>query len=51
MKTKYSQALIEYKQSNDYLSSVKEMKAKGMKQPYIDNILESAFSAGFNSNA
>lgn len=38
-----------YKNSPDYYSAINAMMKVGMKQPYIDNILNSTFAAGYNS--
>lgn len=47
--TPYAQALLEYHESNRYIDSVRAMSTYGMIQPYIGNILDSAFAEGWNS--
>lgn len=49
--TEYSIAWNKYLMSNDYIHSQQEMAAKGIKQPYLNNILELTFQAGYNSKA
>lgn len=48
MKTEYSKAWTAYKKSKDYERAVKAMSEKGIKQPYLDNILQGAFEAAWN---
>lgn len=38
---------LEFKKTKEYKDSCNAMKAKGIKQPYRDNILMSAFTAGW----
>lgn len=45
----YRKAWIEYKKTNDYKRSSDALKAKGIKQPYRDNILQSAFAIGWSA--
>jgi hypothetical protein len=47
--TSYSKAWDEYLESDDYVKSWKVLSAKGIKQPYLDNILRGAFDAGWNA--
>lgn len=47
--TPYSAAWKWYTRSADYKNSVEILLSKGLVQPYIDNILRSAFDAGYNS--
>jgi hypothetical protein len=47
--THYSQSWTEFKEGDDYARCVKTLSGKGMVQPYIDNILRTAFDAGYNS--
>lgn len=49
MITKYSRAWEKYKLSIEHNRSEDAMSAMGLKQPYIDNILQSAFSCGWNA--
>jgi len=49
--TTYRKAWIEYKKSKDYKWSSDAMKTKGIKQPYRDNILQSAFAIGWSSGS
>lgn len=49
--THYSAAWDSYKSSADYEASLRELSLKGLKQPYLDNILRSAFDAGYNSHS
>jgi hypothetical protein len=46
--TIYVKSLEYYFKGSDYKTSVEEMLKHGMKQPYINNILTLAFSAGWN---
>lgn len=48
MQTEYSKAWTAYKKSIDYKQSVAELKFNGLKQPYIDNMLKSAFEFAWN---
>jgi hypothetical protein len=48
--TSYSRIWAEFTKGNQYASCVKTLSEKGMVQPYIDNILRTAFDAGYNSN-
>ena len=48
MQTDYSKAWTAYKKSKDYERAVKAMSEKGIKQPYLDNILQGAFEAAWN---
>lgn len=45
--TQYQKAWNEYTSTERYTSSVNVMAMAGMKQPYIDNILRSAFDAAW----
>ena len=45
--TNYRKAWIEFRKSNEYLSCYEAMKAKGIKQRYANNILKTAFAAGW----
>lgn len=47
----YASLLGQFRQSNDYKRSEKAMKDAGMKHPYIDNILTSAFDKGYNAKS
>lgn len=47
--TPYAQAWKNYRQTADYLKSEAALINKGINQPYADNILRSAFDAGYNS--
>lgn len=47
--TAYQQAWNKYKASFDYSRAVYVLKSTGHIQPYIDNILEMSFAAGWNS--
>lgn len=47
--TNYRKAWIEWKKTPEYKSTSETLKAKGIKQPYRDNILISAFSAGWGN--
>lgn len=38
-----------YKNSPDYYSAMNAMMKMGMKQPYIDNILNLTFAAGYRA--
>ena len=49
MPTEYTQAWEAYKASPEHKRSEGAMLEKGMKQPYIDNILQSAFECGWNN--
>jgi len=49
MKTEYSIAWDKYFQSSEYYHSEQAMKKAGMKRPYINNILKSAFADGWNA--
>ena len=49
IKTPFSIAWDDYKESKDYNGAVIVLKNKGMNQPYIDNIIYLIFSAGYNS--
>ena len=44
----YRKAWIFYKKSPDYKRSSNALKKRGIKQPYRDNILQSAFAEGWN---
>lgn len=46
----YPAAWENYQSSVCYKTSIHILKRKGLTQPYIDNILRSAFDAGYNSN-
>ena len=41
--TNFYKTWLDYKKSKDYKTSSEALKAKGIKQPYRDNILMSAF--------
>lgn len=45
--TPYYKAWHSYKSNPNYYHAVNIMSENGMKQPYIDNILEDAFSLGW----
>ena len=45
--TNYCKAWTEYKKTIDYKNASNALKDKGIKQPYRDNILMGAFSAGW----
>jgi hypothetical protein len=47
--TPYASAWSKYILSAEYKASVEEMIKHGMKQPYVNNILQESFSAGWNS--
>lgn len=47
--TNYAKAWNAFIDSSEYRASVDAMVAAGMKQPYVDNILRSAFEAGWNA--
>lgn len=47
--TPYSIAWYNYKESGEYAQALRVMRAAGMVQPYIDNVLIRAFDAGRNS--
>lgn len=47
--TNYRQAWIAFRKSKEYLSCYEAMKAKGIKQRYANNILLSAFVAGWGN--
>ena len=47
--THYQTAWEEYKKTNEYACAVEAMRQKFHHQPFIDNILRSAFDAGYNS--
>lgn len=47
-KTLYAMYWAEFKKTNEYTSCLEAMILKGHKQPYIDNILRTAFDAGYN---
>jgi hypothetical protein len=49
IETKYFIAFAEYKSTNEYKSLVDTFKNKGFNQPYINNIIEQIFTAGYNS--
>jgi len=48
--TPYAKAWAEFKESSSYQSLVKTMQDKGFNHPYLDNILRTAFDAGWNNN-
>ena len=45
--TNYYKAWHEFKKTKEYKGASESMKAKGVKQPYRDNILRVAFDAGW----
>lgn len=47
--TNYRQAWIEFRRSKEYLSCYESMKLNGIKQRYANNILQSAFAAGWGN--
>lgn len=47
--TNYRKAWVDYKKTEEYKAISKELKSKGIKQPYRDNIIQGAFSAGWNA--
>lgn len=47
--TNYRQAWLEYKKTICYKSNSMALKKAGIKQPYRDNILQAAFTAGWNA--
>jgi hypothetical protein len=47
--TNYRKAWIEYLKTIDYKANSAALKAAGIKQPYRNNILQSAFAAGWNT--
>lgn len=47
--TLYAQAWLEYQGSKEYVKSYKAMEEAGMKNKFINNILQSAFTEGWNS--
>ena len=47
--TPYSQAWSDYKDTKEYKELVNFLKDKKMNQPYIDNIIQQVFTAGYNS--
>ena len=49
--TPYLKAWHAYLESNDYKDAAKELKAKGIIQPYLNNILQGAFQYGWNKRA
>ena len=49
METEYSLAVKAFQESDEYKTSVRTMEKAGMVQPYINNILERAFAAGWNN--
>lgn len=49
METLYSIAWKEYLKSKEYETSAAALAKKGVKQPYLNNILQSAFAAGWNA--
>jgi len=40
-------AWIEWRKTEDYIRAEKFLKAKGMSQPFLDNLLRTPFDAGF----
>lgn len=50
IETPYSKAWKEFKRTKEYKRGMEEMLKRGMIQPYISNILQTAFAAGYNSN-
>lgn len=46
--TNYRQAWNDYRKTADYASANKALMDAGIRQPYRNNILESAFAAGWN---
>lgn len=48
--TNYRQAWNEYRKTEDYRRSSAAMLHAGIKQPYRDNILKSAFSAAWRAS-
>jgi hypothetical protein len=51
MKTEYSQAVDEWKESREYKASLLTLTNKGIKEKYAHNILLCAFEAGWNKRA
>lgn len=47
--TNYRKAWIDFKKTADYKQLSDVLKAKGIVQPYRDNILMCAFAAGWNA--
>ena len=47
MTTNYRKAWLAFRETDDYQNACNEMFRKNMKQPYIDNILEVSFAAGW----
>lgn len=47
--TNYRQAWNDFRKSEDYASANNALKWSGIKQPYRDNILKTAFAAGWNA--
>jgi hypothetical protein len=47
--TNYRQAWIEYRRSDEFRATSEVLKQSGIKQPYRNNILQSAFAAGWNA--
>lgn len=47
-KTLYAMYWADFKKTKEYRGCVDIMLGKGMRQPYIDNILRTPFDAGYN---
>lgn len=47
--TNYSKAWHDFKKTKEYKSLSAALKKQGFKQPYRDNVIRIAFSAGWNA--
>lgn len=48
--TNYRKAWLDYRKTNGYKELSTVLKNQGIKQPYRNNIIESAFAAGWNAS-
>lgn len=51
MATAYSKAWKAYQKSIEYKNSISVLEKKGIEHPFNENILQSAFSMGFNDKS